>query len=73
MLFLERLKVEKVKGCIPEKYSFLLALSINFFWHLHFLTLILVFSEMLDGCRALLSIATVTTPSTFDQLLKSTR
>ncbi|KAL6142910.1 hypothetical protein ACLB2K_061185 [Fragaria x ananassa] len=30
-------------------------------------------SEMLDGCRALLSIATVTTPSTFDQLLKSTR
>ncbi|KAM5561712.1 hypothetical protein ABKV19_022354 [Rosa sericea] len=30
-------------------------------------------SEMLDGCRALLSIATVTTPSTFDQLLKLTR
>ncbi|KAH0972651.1 hypothetical protein GBA52_024807 [Prunus armeniaca] len=30
-------------------------------------------SEMLDGCRALLSIATVTTPSVFDQLLKSTR
>ncbi|KAF3452354.1 hypothetical protein FNV43_RR02787 [Rhamnella rubrinervis] len=30
-------------------------------------------SEMLDGCRALLSIATVTTPSMFDQLLKSTR
>ncbi|PON54527.1 Armadillo-type fold containing protein [Trema orientale] len=30
-------------------------------------------SEMLDGCRALLSIATVTNPSVFDQLLKSTR
>ncbi|GAV82986.1 LOW QUALITY PROTEIN: JmjC domain-containing protein/JmjN domain-containing protein/zf-C5HC2 domain-containing protein/FYRN domain-containing protein/FYRC domain-containing protein/CRM1_C domain-containing protein [Cephalotus follicularis] len=30
-------------------------------------------SEMLDGCRALLSIATVTTPSLFDQLLKSIR
>ncbi|KAK6911324.1 Exportin-1, C-terminal [Dillenia turbinata] len=28
-------------------------------------------SEMLDGCRALLSIATVTTPVVFDQLLKS--
>ncbi|XP_031282100.1 exportin-4 [Pistacia vera] len=30
-------------------------------------------SEMLDGCRALLSIATVTTPFIFDQLLKSIR
>ncbi|KAK2968305.1 hypothetical protein RJ640_016237 [Escallonia rubra] len=30
-------------------------------------------SEMLDGCRALLSIATVTTPLVFDQLLKSIR
>ncbi|KAM7250286.1 hypothetical protein ACFE04_022169 [Oxalis oulophora] len=30
-------------------------------------------SEMLDGCRALLSMATVTTPSDFDQLLKSIR
>ncbi|XP_021888651.1 exportin-4 isoform X1 [Carica papaya] len=30
-------------------------------------------SEMLDGCRALLSIATVTTPLVFDQLLKSMR
>ncbi|XP_047316080.1 exportin-4 isoform X1 [Impatiens glandulifera] len=30
-------------------------------------------SEMLDGCRALLAIATVTTPLVFDQLLKSTR
>ncbi|XP_038877264.1 exportin-4 [Benincasa hispida] len=30
-------------------------------------------SEMLDGCRALLSIATVTTPFVFDQLLKSIR
>ncbi|XP_059628544.1 uncharacterized protein LOC132271236 isoform X3 [Cornus florida] len=28
-------------------------------------------SEMLDGCRALLSIATVTNPLVFDQLLKS--
>lgn len=28
-------------------------------------------SEMLDGCRALLSMATVTTPTVFDQLLKS--
>lgn len=65
--------MEKVKGFIPEKYSFLLTLSINSFLHLQFLTLILVFSEMLDGCRALLSIATVTTPSTFDKLLKSTR
>lgn len=47
---------------------------IIYFLHVQFLTLILVFfSEMLDGCRALLSIATVTTPSTFDQLLKSTR
>ena len=32
-----------------------------------------LFSEMLDGCRALLSIATVTNPSVFDQLLKSAR
>ncbi|XP_022933418.1 exportin-4 isoform X1 [Cucurbita moschata] len=30
-------------------------------------------SEMLDGCRALLSIATVTTPFAFDKLLKSIR
>ncbi|XP_048323988.1 uncharacterized protein LOC107412327 isoform X2 [Ziziphus jujuba] len=30
-------------------------------------------SEMLDGCRTLLSIATVATPSIFDQLLKSIR
>uniref|UniRef100_A0A7N0ZUX4 Exportin-4 n=1 Tax=Kalanchoe fedtschenkoi TaxID=63787 RepID=A0A7N0ZUX4_KALFE len=30
-------------------------------------------SELLDGCRALLSLATVTTPSKFDQLLKSIR
>ncbi|KAE8009944.1 hypothetical protein FH972_006349 [Carpinus fangiana] len=30
-------------------------------------------SEMLDGCRALLSIANVTTPFVFDQLLKSIR
>ncbi|XWS58409.1 hypothetical protein CRYUN_Cryun08bG0031600 [Craigia yunnanensis] len=30
-------------------------------------------SEMLDGCRALLSIATVTTPLVFDQLLKAIR
>ncbi|XP_062084394.1 uncharacterized protein LOC133790677 isoform X2 [Humulus lupulus] len=30
-------------------------------------------SEMLDGCRGLLSIATVTNPSMFDQLLKSVR
>ncbi|KAK3043139.1 hypothetical protein RJ639_000028, partial [Escallonia herrerae] len=30
-------------------------------------------SEMLDGCRALLSVATVTTPLIFDQLLKSIR
>lgn len=28
-------------------------------------------SEMLDGCRALLAIATVTTPAVFDRLLKS--
>ncbi|CAK9137241.1 unnamed protein product [Ilex paraguariensis] len=30
-------------------------------------------SELLDGCRALLSIANVTTPLVFDQLLKSMR
>ncbi|KAK7258637.1 hypothetical protein RIF29_24218 [Crotalaria pallida] len=30
-------------------------------------------SEMLDGCRALLAIATVTTPYVFDDLLKSLR
>lgn len=30
-------------------------------------------SEMLDGCRALLSIATITSPTVFDQLLKSAR
>lgn len=30
-------------------------------------------SEMLDGCRALLAIATVTTPLLFDQLLRSIR
>lgn len=45
-----------------------------FFLFSRVLKFILVFfSEMLDGCRALLSIATVTTPSVFDQLLKSTR
>lgn len=31
------------------------------------------FSEMLDGCRALLSVATVTTLPVFDELLKSIR
>ncbi|OVA13652.1 Importin-beta [Macleaya cordata] len=30
-------------------------------------------SEMLDGCRALLSVATLTTPLVFDKLLKSIR
>ncbi|KAI4370235.1 hypothetical protein MLD38_018605 [Melastoma candidum] len=30
-------------------------------------------SELLDGCRALYAMATVTTPSTFDKLLKSMR
>jgi hypothetical protein len=30
-------------------------------------------SEMIDGCRALLSIGTVTTPVVFDQLLRSLR
>ncbi|KAH6804809.1 exportin-4 protein [Perilla frutescens var. frutescens] len=30
-------------------------------------------SELLDGCRALLSVATVTTPLVFDELLKSLR
>ncbi|OWM67306.1 hypothetical protein CDL15_Pgr000758 [Punica granatum] len=30
-------------------------------------------SEMLDGCRALLAMATVTTPAAFDRLLKSIR
>jgi len=33
----------------------------------------LFFSEMIDGCRALLSIGTVTTPVVFDQLLRSLR
>ena len=42
-----------------------------FFSHVQYLFLGL--SEMLDGCRALLSIATVTTPFVFDQLLKSIR
>jgi len=38
------------------------------------LNLMLVsFSEMLDGCRALLAIANVTTPHDFDGLLKSMR
>lgn len=37
------------------------------------LTLLVIFSEMLDGCRALLSIANITYPAVFDQLLKSTR
>lgn len=32
-----------------------------------------VFSELLDGCRALLSVATVTNPLVFDELLKSLR
>lgn len=39
----------------------------------HVQYLFLGLSEMLDGCRALLSIATVTSPSVFDQLLKSIR
>lgn len=73
MLFLKRLNVERVKGYILVNYCFLLTFSISFCFH-DFLKFILVFfSEMLDGCRALLSIATVTTPSVFDQLLKSTR
>lgn len=33
----------------------------------------IVYSEMIDGCRALLSIGTVTTPVVFDQLLRSLR
>jgi hypothetical protein len=38
------------------------------------LKLVLVsFSEMIDGCRALLAIANVTTPFVFDNLLKSLR
>ena len=35
--------------------------------------IIIWFSEMLDGCRALLSIATIASPMLFDKLLKSIR
>lgn len=35
--------------------------------------ILVLISEMLDGCRALFSIANVTTPFVFDQLLKSIR
>lgn len=35
--------------------------------------LIFYLSEMIDGCRALLSIGTVTTPVVFDRLLRSLR
>lgn len=52
----------------PSVPSVLYLLS---FSYVHYLFLWL--SEMLDGCRALLSIATVTTPFVFDQLLKSIR
>jgi hypothetical protein len=41
--------------------------------HVNSFVLFFFFSEMLDGCRALLSIANVTTPFVFDQLLKSIR
>lgn len=46
------------------------------FFNIIYLTLKLMlvsFSEMLDGCRALLAIANVTTPYVFDGLLKSMR
>lgn len=74
MLFHKLLNVERVKGYILVNDLFCL----HFMFHV--LTIFLkphifsgFFSEMLDGCRALLSMATVTTPTVFDQLLKSVR
>lgn len=62
------LNVEEVKGNISFLYT-LLSLR-NMF---RYISLAGFFSEMLDGCRALLSMATVTTSHVFDQLLKSSR
>lgn len=63
-------KSERSYPCLP---AFSCHMALSSFYVYNSLTLVLIFSEMLDGCRALLSIATVTTPSMFDRLLKSIR
>lgn len=55
-------------GHIKQPYS-----SVSNFNLFGSLTLVFVSSEMLDGCRALLSVATITNPLVFDKLLKSSR
>ena len=74
MLFHKLLNVERVKGYIHVNALFC------FHFMFHVLTIFSklhifcgLFSEMLDGCRALLSMATVTTPTVFDRLLRSIR
>jgi len=75
MWFQKRLNVEKVKGYIPvasPRHSPSLPIFCPCFsWC--FTCYLPLFSEMLDGCRALLAITTVTTPLVFDKLLKSVR
>ena len=69
--------VAKAIGCGKSERSDILFSSVymhTFVTFQQILTFILVLiSEMLDGCRALLSIANVTTPFVFDQLLMSIR
>lgn len=47
--------------------------STQLYLHLTLKLVLVSFSEMIDGCRAFLAIANVTTPYVFDNLLKSMR
>lgn len=71
MSFQKRLKKEGVEGQLFNTLTLLVfyVLYSNF----NVVSSTSYFSEMIDGCRALLSIATVTTPDVFDRLLRSIR
>lgn len=71
MSFQRKLKKEGVEG---ELLNILSCLIFVVIYSKSDVVLLRFFSsEMIDGCRALLSIGTVTTPVVFDKLLRSLR
>jgi hypothetical protein len=72
MSLLHQFEVEQVKG--PSGTVITIFLESEKRWEILMNTMIYSFcSEFVDGCHALLSMASLTTCSLFDNLLKSTR
>lgn len=71
MSFQRRLKKEGVEGLL---FNILILLDFCVLYPtFNIVSSTFYSSEMIDGCRALLSIGTVTTPVVFDRLLRSIR